>query len=77
MQTKNVYLYNIMSKSFPDETRAAQANNIVENQQTNRDINKLGFISKSSKSWNVLSPHQLLLKIWIKENVPSYSSYVI
>ena len=40
MKTKNVYLYNIVSKSFPYETRAAQANNIMENQQTFRDMNK-------------------------------------
>ena len=79
-EKKPVYLYNIVSKSFPYETRAARANNIMENQQTSSDITKLGFISKSTKSWNVLPPHikleskllkfKILLKIWIKENVP-------
>ena len=83
-KVKNVkkpeYLYNIASRSFPYETRAARANNIVENQQTSSDITKLGFVSKSSKSWNSLPAHlkletkqlkfKILLKTWIKENVP-------
>jgi hypothetical protein len=70
----------VVSRSFPYETRAARANNIVENQQTSSDITKLGFVSKSSKSWNSLPAHlkletkllkfKTMLKTWIKENVP-------
>ena len=77
---KPVYLYKIASKSFPYETRAARANNIVENQQTSRDTTKQGFVFKSSKSWNSLPSHikletkllkfKILLKNWITENVP-------
>ena len=80
-EKKPVYIHDILSASFSYDTRAASANNIVENQQTSRETTKEGFVYRSSKSWNslpadikkekLLSKFKISLKKWIHLNVPA------
>ena len=60
-EKKTVYLYNIVYKSFPYETKAARANNIVENQQTSRDMGWDSFPSQAKPVMECLfTPHKTL-----------------
>ena len=80
-EKKPVYIHDILSASFSYDTRAASANNILENQQTSRETTKEGFVYRSSKSWNslpadikkekLLSKFKISLKKWIHLNVPA------
>ena len=80
-EQKPRFLFNALSKSFNYRTRAASTGSLVDNIKTTSEICKDSFLSKSTKTWNILHPSvrqaknlqqfKQKLRTWIKLNVNS------